>query len=74
MFVPQGSKVNTSSYTEVILTPALQEVEKHFKDRPFTFHQDGALSHTSENKNKSGVRTTFLVSGARNFSHTRHET
>ena len=44
--VPQGAKVNTKSYVEFILTPALQELKKHFKDRQFTFQQDGAPSYT----------------------------
>ena len=61
IFVPQGAKLNTNSYIELILTPALEEAKKHFKNMPFTFQQDEAQSHTSK-KTRNGVRTisTFL--------------
>ena len=52
IFVPQGAKVNTNAYIETILTPALQAVKKHFKDKPFIFQQDGAPSHTSKKTQK----------------------
>lgn len=58
IFVPQGAKVNTNSYIELILTPALQEAKKHFKNRPFTFQQDGAPSHTS-NKTQKWCQDNF---------------
>ena len=48
IFVPQDAKVNTNPYIETILTPALQEAKKHFKNKPFTFQQYGASSHMSK--------------------------
>ena len=73
ILVPQGAKVNTNSYFELILTLALEEAKKHFKNRSFTFQQDGAPSHAS-NKPRNGVRTIFHVSGERNFGHPYHRT
>ena len=37
--------MNAKSYIEGILTPALVEMKKHFRDEVFTFQQDGAPSH-----------------------------
>ena len=39
--------LNTNLYIEGILTPALVEMKKHFRDQVFAFQQDGALSHTA---------------------------
>jgi len=47
IFVKEGAKINSNSYIEDILTPAHAQMKKHFKDRPFTFQQDGAPSHTA---------------------------
>jgi len=47
IFVKEGAKINAKSYIEDILTPVQVEMKKHFKDRPFTFQQDGAPSHTA---------------------------
>ena len=48
IFVKEGVKVNTNVYIDEILTPALREMKKHFKNREFTFQQDGTPSHTSK--------------------------
>ena len=50
--------MNTNSYIELILAPALQEAKKHFKERPFTFQQDGAPLHTS-NKTQKWCQDNF---------------
>ena len=54
-------------YIETILTPALQAAKKHFKDKLFTFQQDGTLSYMSK-KPRSGAMTTFHVYGARRLA------
>ena len=51
VFVHQGAKVNTNSYTELILT-------LFFKNRPFKFQQDGTPSHTS-NKTQKWCQDNF---------------
>ena len=61
IFVKEGAKINAKSYIENILTPGQVEMkkqffffffvsshQKQFKDRPFTFQQDGAPSHTAK--------------------------
>ena len=52
IFVEPGVKVNTNTYIEGILTPALEQAKKHFKDDSFTFQQDGAPAHTSSKTQK----------------------
>ena len=37
--------MNTNSYIEGILTPALVEMKNHFRDEVLTFQQDGAPLH-----------------------------
>ena len=37
IFVEPGVKVNTNAYIERILTPALEQAKKHFKDNSFIF-------------------------------------
>ena len=39
--------MKANSYIEGILTPALVEMKKHFRDDVFTFQQDGAPLHTA---------------------------
>ena len=39
--------MNANSYIEGVLTPALVEMKKHFRDEVFTFQQDDAPSHTT---------------------------
>ena len=47
IFVKEGAKVNANSYIEGILTLALVEMKKHFRDEVFTFQQDGVPLHTT---------------------------
>ena len=58
IFVKEGAKVNTNVYIDDILTPALCEMKKHFKNDKFTFQQDGAPSHTS-NRTQEWCRANF---------------
>ena len=59
IFVKEGTKLNANSYLEDILTPAHVEMKKYFKDAyPFTFQQDGALSHTA-NKTQDWCESHF---------------
>ena len=51
IFVKEGVKVNTDSYVNDILTPALASMKEKFKNKSFTF-QDGAPSHTSKKTQK----------------------
>ena len=46
ILIEPGIKVNMNTYIEGILTPALEQAKKHFKDDSFTFQQDGAPAHT----------------------------
>ena len=77
IFVSQNAKVNTNAYLDTILTPALQEAEKHMKDKPFTFQQDGTPSQTS-NKSQKWCQDHFprfwRNSGARRFGRPCHQT
>ena len=52
IFVKEGVKVNTDSYVNDILTPALASMKEKFKNKSFTFQQDGAPSHTSKKTQK----------------------
>ena len=52
IFVKEGVKVNTDSYVNDILTPALASMKEKFKNKSFTFQQDGAPSHTSKKMQK----------------------
>ena len=52
IFVKEGVKVNTDSYVNDILTPALASMKEKFKNKFFTFQQDGAPSHTSKKTQK----------------------
>lgn len=48
VFIPQGVKVNSEIYREQVLQEAfLPWVKNHFKNRPYTFQQDSAPSHTA---------------------------
>ena len=51
-FVPQGAKVYTKLYIEIVLTPTLLTAKNYFKKKSFTFQQDGALSHTYKKTQK----------------------
>ena len=52
IFVKERVKVNTDSYVNDILTPALASMKEKFKNKSFTFQQDGAPSHTSKKTQK----------------------
>ena len=52
IFVKEGVKVNTDSYVNDILTPALASMKEKFKNKSFTYQQDGAPSHTSKKTQK----------------------
>ena len=52
IFVKEGVKVNTDLYVNDILTPALASMKEKFKNKSFTFQQDGAPSHTSKKTQK----------------------
>ena len=43
----EGAKVNANSYIMDILTPALVQMKKYFRDEVFTFQQDGAPLHSA---------------------------
>ena len=58
IFVRESAKVNTNAYIENILTPTLLEMKKYFKNKEFTFQQDGAPSHTSK-KTEDWCRVNF---------------
>ena len=51
--------MNINAYIDMILIPALQEAKRHFKNKSFTFQQDGAQSHTS-NKSQKWFQDHFL--------------
>ena len=48
IFVPQGVKIDAKTYIESILVPMTSAAKEHFGDRPWTFQQDGASSHTAK--------------------------
>ena len=52
IFVKEGVKVNTDSYVNDILTPALASMKEKFKNKSFTFQQDSTPSHTSKKTQK----------------------
>ena len=52
IFVESGVKVNMNTYIKGILTHALEQAKKHFKDHSFTFQQDGTPAHTSSKTQK----------------------
>ena len=56
IFVKEGAKINANSYIDNILTPDDAQMKKHFKDRPFTFLQYGALSHMANKTQEWGER------------------
>ena len=66
IFVKAGAKVNTNAYIDDILTPALREMKKHFKNKEFTFQQDGAPSHIS-NRTQEWCRDNFLRFWSKEF-------
>ena len=56
--------MNTNTYIEGILTPALEQAKKHSKDDSFTFQQDGAPAHLEQDsKMVSGSFPEFLEQG-----------
>ena len=55
IFVEKKTKINSDVYIEQILKPAISEMMFHFRDKPFTYQQDGATSHTS-NKTQKWMR------------------
>ena len=58
IFVKEGAKINANTHIDDILTPAQAQMKKHFKDRPFTFQQDDAPSHTA-NKTQDWCERQF---------------
>lgn len=46
-FIPMGVKVNAQLYINDILVPMANAAKQHFKERVWTFQQDGATSHTA---------------------------
>ena len=49
VFVPQGAKINSISYHELILEPVVKDISQSmFSGKDFLFQQDGAPSHTSK--------------------------
>ena len=58
IFVKKCTKVNTNAYIDDILTPALHEMKKHFKNKEFIFQQDSAPSHTS-NRSQEWCQVNF---------------
>ena len=58
IFVREGAKVNANSYIMDILTPAISEMKKHFKNDHFTFQQDGVPSHMA-NKTQEWCEAHF---------------
>ena len=49
VFVPQGAKINSISYRELILEPVVKDISQSmFSGKDFLFQQDGAPSHTSK--------------------------
>ena len=65
IFAKEGAKINANSYIDDILTPIHAQMKKHFKDRPFTFQQDDAPSHTV-NKTQDCCERYFPSFGRRN--------
>ena len=68
IFVKEGVKVNTDSYVNDILTPALASMKEKFKNKSFTFQQDGCLL-THQRRRRSGAKSTFLHSGPKICGH-----
>ena len=49
VFVPQGVKINSNTYRELVLEPLVKDLGKTmFHNQPFMFQQDGAPAHTSK--------------------------
>ena len=49
VFVPEGVKMNSTTYRDLILEPIVKRVSGSlFEYQPWTFQQDGAPSHTSK--------------------------
>ena len=48
IFVPPGVKISAETYRELILEPIVKKCgQKLFRNRPWTFQQDGAPAHTA---------------------------
>ena len=61
IFVKEGVKVNTDSYVNDILTPALALMKEKFKNKSFTFQQDGAPSHIKEDAEVVRRALSFIL-------------
>ena len=49
IFIPQGAKINSMNYRELVLEPVLKNVSQEiFESGSFIFQQDGAPAHTSK--------------------------
>ena len=49
IFIPQGAKINSINYRELVLEPVLKNVSQEiFESGSFIFQQDGAPAHTSK--------------------------
>ena len=62
IFVKEGVKVNTDLYVNDILTPALASMKEKFKNKSFTFQQDGrAFSHIKEDAEVVRRALSFIL-------------
>ncbi|KAI6650827.1 Transposase [Oopsacas minuta] len=49
IFVPQGMKINSQTYRELVLEPEIASAgEKLFQNHPWTYQQDSAPAHASK--------------------------
>ena len=67
IFVEKNCKINSDVYMEKILQPMKINLEKHFKNRLFTFQQDGASSHTLK-KTQNWLRLNLKKFWGKNMS------
>ena len=68
IFVKEGVKVNTDSYVNDILTPALASMKEKFKKSPSPSNKTVRLL-THQRRRRSGAKSTFLHSGPKICGH-----
>ena len=71
IFVPEGVKINSKTYQDLILEPAVKDLSyTMFSGKAFLFQQDGAPAHTS-NTTQDWLKANIpILSDRRNGLHT----